>query len=211
VRNYLCLLGWSPKNDREILPIGEIIELFDLRDVNVNNARFDEKKMSHMNAEYVRALPFHDFYARATKVLADAGLDFLAAGEDYARAVLGICQEKLSSLKEIPGFLGYFFTEDFEYDRRDVEKLEKKCDITERLREFVDELSPTVAFDEASLEGYVGVLCGKHGATSGEYIHSLRLALSGRSVGPSLYGMLRVFGRDETIRRIDRFLSWFGR
>jgi glutamyl-tRNA synthetase len=211
VRNYLCLLGWSPKNDREILPIGEIIDLFDLRDVNRNNARFDEKKMSHVNMEYIRALPFQDFYTRATGVLGDAEVNFLAKGREYAEAVLRICQEKLCSLGEIPKFLGYFFTEEFEYDGHEVEKLQKKCDIAVRLREFVDGLESLAAIDESTLEGYVGSLCQEFGVGSGEYIHPLRLALSGRSVGPSLYGMLRVFGKDETVRRIGKFLNWIGR
>lgn len=207
VRNYLCLLGWSPKHDREILPIDEIIALFDICNVNKNNARFDEKKMSHMNAEYLRALPFDDFYGRATQALKDSNVNFLANGEAYAMDVLRICQEKVCSLSEIPEFVKYFFTADFEYNRRDIEKLGKKCDMHARLGEFVDELSSVSTFNEESLERYVQSLCERHGTTSGEYIHSLRLALSGRSVGPGLYAMLRVFGREEVLRRIGRFLN----
>ncbi|MDR1255793.1 MAG: glutamate--tRNA ligase [Puniceicoccales bacterium] len=206
VRNYLCLLGWSPKNDREILPIDEIISLFDIKNVNKNNARFDEKKMSYMNMEYVRALPFEDFYAHAIEVLKDSGLNFLARGETYARDVLRICQEKVCSLGELPQFVSYFFEANFECDQKDVEKLKKKCDIGTRLGEFVGQLSALSSFDEESLEEYIRSLCEKSGGPSGEYIHSLRLALSGRSVGPSLYAMLRVFGREEVLRRIERFL-----
>ncbi|MDR0715292.1 MAG: glutamate--tRNA ligase [Puniceicoccales bacterium] len=207
VRNYLCLLGWSPKYDREILPIDEIITLFDICDVNKSNSRFDEKKMSHMNAEYVRALPFNDFYERATKVLNDFGVNFLANGEAYAMRVLRICQEKLSSLREVPEFVEYFFTADFDYDRKDIEKLRKKCDIGARLCEFTENLPSVSEFSEKSLEEYIHLLCEKYETTPGEYIHSLRLALSGRSVGPGLYAMLCVFGREEVLRRIGRFLS----
>ncbi|MDR0679452.1 MAG: glutamate--tRNA ligase [Puniceicoccales bacterium] len=207
VRNYLCLLGWSPKYDREILPIDEIITLFDICNVNKNNARFDEKKMSHMNAEYIRALPFNDFYERATKVLNDSGVNFIANGEAYAMNVLRICQEKLSSLLEVPEFVKYFFTADFDYDRKDIEKLRKKCDIGTRLGEFMEDLPSVNEFSEKPLEEYIHLLCEKYWTTPGEYIHSLRLALSGRSVGPGLYAMLCVFGREEVLRRIDRFLS----
>jgi glutamyl-tRNA synthetase len=207
VRNYLCLLGWSPKYDREILPIDKIIDLFDICDVNKNNARFDEKKMMHMNMGYVRALPFEDFYARSVRVLRDSGLNFLTKREDYVRDVLRICQEKVRSLGELADFVRYFFVSDFDYDAGAVEKLARKCDVRARLGEFIGELSSIIAFEEEALEAYIQRLCEKNGVTSGEYIHSLRLAVSGCSVGPGLYAMLRVFGREEVLRRIDRFLE----
>jgi glutamyl-tRNA synthetase len=207
VRNYLCLLGWSPKQDREILPIGEIISLFDIRDANKNNARFDEKKMAHINAEYVRALPFEEFYGHAIRVLRDSEVDLFSNGETYAKDVLRICQEKVRSLGEMANFAKYFFVPDFDYDPGDIEKLAKKCDVRARLEEFTGKLSSVAAFDEGTLEEYVQRLCGENGTTSGEYIHPLRLALSGRSVGPGLYAMLRVLGRGEVLRRIDRFLG----
>ena len=69
VRNYLCMLGWNPKNDREIMPIGEIIELFDFHGIVKSNARFDERKMSHFNTEYLRALPPDKFVAMARKAV----------------------------------------------------------------------------------------------------------------------------------------------
>jgi glutamyl-tRNA synthetase len=207
VRNYLCLLGWSPKYDREILPIGEIIDLFDICDVNKNNARFDEKKMVHINTEYVRAFPFEDFYARSIRVLRNSGLNFLSKGEDYAKDVLRICQEKVRSLGEIADFVKYFFVSDFDYNPKDIEKLAMKCDMRARLEEFASELPSITAFDEETLEKYVQQLCKKNGVTSGEYIHPLRLALSGCSVGPGLYAMLRVFGRGEVLHRSNRFLE----
>jgi glutamyl-tRNA synthetase len=206
VRNYLCLLGWAPKNDREILPIEEIIGMFDLSEVNKNNARFDEKKMAYVNTTYVRMLHFTDFYARSVDVLESSGLNFLARGETYARDVLQICQEKIRSLDELPEFTRYFFVRDFEYYHNDIEKLGKKCDMRTRLREFAEGIPSVAEFDENSLEKFIQSLCEKHGVTPSEYIHSLRLALSGRSVGPSLYGMLRVFGRDEVSIRIGNFL-----
>lgn len=207
VRNYLCLLGWSPKDDREILPIEEIIKLFDLPDVNKNNARFDEKKMSFMNAEYVRALPFDIFFEHAKIVLTEAGVPFLVHGNEYARAVLMICQEKLRALSELPEFVRYFFTSEFEYDQKDIEKLSKKCDINARLHEFLNNISNIISFNEIELEKYIHALCKRYDVSSGEYIHPLRLALSGRSVGPGLYAMLGVFGKDEVINRVKRFLQ----
>lgn len=206
VRNYLCLLGWAPKNDREILPIDEIISLFDLPDINKTNARFDEKKMSFVNTEYVRSLGLDEFVSRAREVLATSDVQFKAKGEEYLRSVLKICQEKVRGLKELPNFVSYFFSSDFEYDPKDLEKLRKKCDISARLNEFLSNLS-NVNFDESTLEEYVQKLTAENHVTSGDYIHSLRLAVSGRSVGPGLYAMLVVMGKDEVVDRVKRFLQ----
>lgn len=205
VRNYLCLLGWAPKNDREILPVEEIISLFDLPNVNKTNARFDEKKMAFMNAEYVRALPLDDFVMRSREVLTQSDVPFESHGEEYLCSVLSICQEKLRGLKELPHFVSYFFTQNFEYDQKDLEKLRKKCDISARLNEFLKNLS-SVSFGEAGIENYIHELSTINQVTSGDYIHSLRLAVSGRSVGPGLYAMLKVLGKEEVTARIKRFL-----
>lgn len=206
VRNYLCLLGWAPKNDREILSIEEIITLFDLPSVNKTNARFDEKKMAFMNTEYVRALKLEDFVTRSRSVLADSDIPFESKGEDYLRSVLQICQEKLRGLKELPNFISYFFVSDFGYDQKDVDKLRKKCDIHARLTEFLNGVSE-VTFEESSLEECVHKLADANGVSNADYIHSLRLAVSGRSVGPGLYAMLRVLGKDEVVSRVKRFLQ----
>ncbi|MDR1401895.1 MAG: glutamate--tRNA ligase, partial [Puniceicoccales bacterium] len=129
IRNYLCLLGWSPKDDREILPIEEIIDIFDIGDVNKNNARFDEKKMAFFNTAYLRALPFDDFHRRALPVLAKSGLSISNADPRYVSDVLKLCQEKVRSLAELPHFVEYFFRKQVTYSGEDLAKLQKKCDV----------------------------------------------------------------------------------
>ncbi|MDR1528026.1 MAG: glutamate--tRNA ligase [Puniceicoccales bacterium] len=207
VRNYLCLLGWSPKEDREILPLDEIVRLFDIRDVNRNNARFDEKKMSFFNAEYLRALPFDDFYGRALAVLKSSHLAIEEFDTHYARDVLALCQEKLRSFAELPNFIEYFFTESFPHDRDALAKLQSKFDVQTRLREFKSAFESLDVVDETSIENLIRELATNHGVNTGEYIHSVRLAVSGRTVGPGLFGLLRVLGKQVILKRLNVFLS----
>ena len=68
--NFLCLLGWNPGDDREKMPIADIITLFDLPGVNQSNARFDDKKLAHMNMAYLLELPAETFAVRAREFLA---------------------------------------------------------------------------------------------------------------------------------------------
>jgi glutamyl-tRNA synthetase len=103
LRNYLCLLGWSPKDDREIMPIEEVIRLFDLCDINNNNARFDDKKLAYMNAAYVKSMPLTQFLEKGKSLLPDFN------GEaHYMDQVLTICQEKLRSFGELNHFISFF-------------------------------------------------------------------------------------------------------
>jgi len=207
VRNYLCLLGWSPKDDREILPIEEVIRLFDLPGIVNHHARFDEKKMAFINTAYVRALPSGNLAWIGRPILAEAGLVKDDTSEDYIQAVLGVCQEKIRALDELPHFCGYFFKEDFPVDAAAREKLFKNGDPRTRLTELRTALATQEDFSETALEALVQGLAAQHGTKTADYIHSARLALSGMAVGPSFYGMLRVLGKEKVLARLDRFLS----
>ena len=88
VRNYLCLLGWSPKENREKLPIAEVIERFELGQINRKNAAFDLEKRTWLNAEYMRELPVAEFLAQGRAALGRAGIDLSAYPEAYVNAAL---------------------------------------------------------------------------------------------------------------------------
>ncbi len=206
--NFLCLLGWSPKNDQEKLPIGEIIRLFDLPAVHQGNARFDEKKLAHMNMSYLHAMTPDQYVDVATRYLDRIG--FLATHRPdsaYLRAVLTLCQVKVRSLEELPAAIGYFFDEDFPYDGKSREKIFAKGDPAARLREFIDALPSADFASDATLEAWLQALAASKGATTSDYIHPGRLAFSGGSAGPSFYGLLRVLGCERAERRIRRFLQ----
>lgn len=198
LRNYLCLLGWSPKNDQEILSIDKIIRLFDLCDVNKNNARFDDKKLSFMNAAYIKAMPVEDFCSQAKELV-----HFDNVNEQYLDNVLKICQEKLRSFEEVENFISYFFNEHFVYNQKDKEKIQKH-NPKERIQEFLEESPNIEDFSPEVLEQAVVRLSEKHNVKTGDYIHSIRFAVSGKSVGPGFYKMLNVMGKDRVLSRLKR-------
>lgn len=207
VRNYLCLLGWSPKDDREVMPINEIIRIFDLPQINQNNARFDEKKLSFINSRYLHEMPVSEFLVMGRDALQEAEALNDETDSDYIDAALELCQEKLRSIEDLPGFCDYFFNEDFDFDPKAAAKIFKKGDPRARVNELKEALETRDDFSEAGLETLVQALAEKHGVSTGEYIHACRLAVSGRSVGPGFYGLLRVLGKERVLRRIERFLA----
>ncbi len=207
MRNYLCLLGWSPKDDREILSIEEIIKLFDLPGINKNNAKFDDQKLSHINGEYIRQLSIEDFTWLVRPVLTEVGIFPEDGDEDYLQAVLKICQEKVRSIEGVPAFASYFFTEDFEVDEKAKEKVFKKGDPIARLKELSEAVAKLDEITEETLEQAVNALCEEKGTKAGEYMLPGRLAVSGEGKGPTFYGMLRVLGKDKIVSRIERFIA----
>ena len=112
VVNYLSLLGWSPKDDTEVMPLSEIIERFDLPQINRANARFDLEKLQWMNYEHLRGLPMADYRERAVV----AGVDFGGASEDYIAAALSTCRDKVKQVEDLPTFCSFYFTDEFDYD-----------------------------------------------------------------------------------------------
>ncbi|MDR1434921.1 MAG: glutamate--tRNA ligase [Puniceicoccales bacterium] len=201
LRNYLCLLGWSPKDDREIMPIEEVIRLFDLGDINKNNARFDDKKLAHMNAAYVKNMSMEQFLKKGKTLLPQVEVD-----EKYIDRVLAICQEKLRSFAELEHFVSYFFDENFAYDGEAKVHL-KKHDPAARINEFLAAIENLGDFSEENLEKIVTELAEKYGIKTGDYIHTIRFALSGRTVGPSFYRMMPVMGRERVGKRLKRALE----
>src|SRR5690606_33546422 len=190
-RNYLCLLGWSSEDDREVMPIEEIIRIFDLPQINQNNARFDEKKLSFINSRYLHELPAERFREIGRERLWEAGTIAEETDAAFVDAVLEICQEKLRSVEDLPEFCDYFFDDDFAYDEKAWQKIFRKGDPVARVNELKEALAGAGEFSEPELEALVQTLAEKHQVATGEYIHACRLAVSGRSVGPGFYGLLR--------------------
>jgi len=205
VRNYLCLLGWSPKDNREILPIEEVIALFDLPQVNRANARFDIDKLFWINGEYFRAAPIESIEPLALEILRRHGIIGEKYDHAYFRAALSIVKEKIKVGRELPEWMGHFFQEDFAYDPVAAKKVftpEGLANIA-KLRDKLGQIDPQY-FNTEHLEKEFKALAAVTNQKLGALIHPARLAVSGRPVGPSLYHMLEVLGRARTLSRFER-------
>ena len=208
VVNFLCLLGWNPGDDREKMPIAEIIRLFDLPGVNQSNARFDEKKMAHVNMGYLLELPANRFLAHARSYLErHKAAAALAAAPDFFREVMLLSQPKIKSVEELPAYTVYFFSEEYPIDPKIREKVMAKGDPKARLRELIELIRTADFGSDLALETAIKNLATKNALGFGDYQAVARLAVSGTNVGPSITGMFRVLGRERVLARIERFLA----
>jgi glutamyl-tRNA synthetase len=209
--NFLCLLGWNPGDDREKMPIGEIVRLFDLPGVNQSNARFDEKKLAHMNMLYLLALPPEEFLSLARGYLErQACARALAADPAYFREVMLLSQPKIKGVEELPVYTRYFFGDDFPIDPKVRAKVMARGDAGARLAELAGVLKAADFSSDGAIEEAIKALAAKNGLGFGDYQAAARLAVSGTNVGPSLTGIFRILGRERVIGRIDRFLKAAG-
>ena len=204
--NFLCLLGWNPGDDREKMPIAEVIRLFDLPGVNQTNARFDEKKLAHMNMVYLLEQPADRFVALARDYFQRQNAAVaLAADAAYFREVMLHSQPKVKSIEELPAYTSYFFTEEFSYDQKARDKVMAKGDPKARLVELI-ELAKTADFSShVAIEEAIKQLAAQKGLGFGDYQAIARLAVTGTNVGPSITQIFTVIGRERVRRRLERF------
>jgi len=209
VRNYLCLLGWSPKDNREKIEIEEVVKLFELEKINRRNAAFDRDKCFWLNGQYIAQMSLDRFTELARPFLDKAEIDI--ADEKYLCAVLAIVKEKIKLLSELPEWTSYFFTEDYEFDPAAAEKVFGKSEAATRLSALREEFRKIDNWNAGPIESTLKALAQKLGCETGDLVHPARVAVSGRSVGPSLYHMLEVMGKERVLTRFERATEKFSK
>lgn len=206
VVNYLFLLGWSPKGNREILSLSDAVGLFDLPQILRHNARFDLNKLRWMNGEYTRAMSPERFQELALPALARAGLSTEGYDPDYVRSALYLARDKIKVFTDLPGFVDFFFVKEVRYEaelfRQEMGPDRRKC--LGQLRSILAELSSFSA-------DVLGQTFKKTATDLGVHISMLvqpaRLACTGRLIGPSLYHLMELLGRAEVLKRMDQALA----
>ncbi len=207
LRNYIALLGWNPKDDREKMEIGEIIDKFDFSGINKGNSRFDEKKLSALNTDYLRDLPIGNFAWLARPILHDAGVISKNTDEDYFQSVLNLCQSKVRSLEDLPEFCRFFFNDKYEMDEKVEAKLLKKSDPKVLITEVLPVLEILEHFDAIVLQEALDAHAEAKGVKVFNYFPSLRYAVSGQGGGPDLLPMLAVLGKARVLERLRTFIK----
>jgi len=207
VFNYLALLGWSPKDDREYLTREEIRDLFSLEGINRRNAKFDLDKCFWLNGQHLLRMSIERFTELSIPFLDRAGIPY----DDPAvlPPYLEIVKEKVKHLNDVPDWVGFFFTEDFEYDEQAVRKALGKEGALQRLAALGESYAALANWDVEELETALKTTAESIGCKTGELIHPARVAVSGRAVGPSLYHMLALLGKERVLARFKRAIEKF--
>ena len=203
MRNYLALLGWGPKDDVEIRPIEEIVELFKIEDVSPSPAFFDEKKLLHINGEYIRALPEAEFVTRAAEFLPE-GEAPLARLTELAELV----QTRIKTLDEVPGMLSFLWVDEPELDEAAWAKTikdERAQKVLELVQSSLADADWTAEAIEAAVRdagAEAGFIGGEGQVQVGKAQAPVRIAVTGQRVGLPLWESIVTLGRERTLERL---------
>ena len=202
VLNYLCLLGWSPKHNREKTSVDETIRLFDLPQILRHNARFDLSKLHWLDGEYLREINDDRFLQLGTDALRRSGYDVNKYPAEYIKAALATCKGKIKRFSELGLYAGFYFTDEIKIDPALAVKEftpENKARLT-TLRNSFAQLEP---FTAAGIEQTLKSTAKDLGVKVGILIHPTRLACAGAAAGPSLYHLLEILGKKTVLDRLD--------
>ncbi|MDD3732575.1 MAG: glutamate--tRNA ligase, partial [candidate division Zixibacteria bacterium] len=211
--NYLCLLGWSPKNDREIYTREELIELFDKNNFNSANAVFDEEKLLAFNHAHIQMKSDHELAVMVAPLLVDAGLTtkyWLETRWTYLRQVVAVLKERVKRLSDFVAIGGYFFSFDYKYDEQAAQK-HFHPEAAGLLSELADRFEKLETFDKVSIEATLSELADEKGLKKAMLIHPTRLAVSGVSAGPGLYDLLEVLSQPVVVERMRKAVAFINR
>ncbi len=205
--NFLCLLGWSPKNDREFMALDELIELFSLEGVNRANAvvnfspddPFDAKAV-WLNAEHIRALPVDELARQLEPVFERAG--FSATPEKVA-AVTPLIRERIKLLREAVSAADFFFVAELApYDAAELIPQKGDAVLAARVLEKTEQMLASTSFDHDSLDHALRAAASELGLKTGQAFQPIRVAVCGRKNAPPLFATMAVLGRAVCLERI---------
>jgi glutamyl-tRNA synthetase len=210
--NFLCLLGWSPKNDREVMSRQELIDAFTLEGVNRSNAivnfteedPFDPKAL-WLNAEHLRALPVEELSELLLPFAREAGFE---ADPAQMLAITPLIRERIRTLREVATVADFFFVEELApYDS--AELIPQKGDARMALAalEKAHEILKTAEFTHDGLDAALRAGAAEIKLKTGQMFQPIRVAVCGRKTAPPLFETLVVLGRETCLRRIERAIE----
>jgi glutamyl-tRNA synthetase len=205
--NYLALLGWSPGDDREFLSLSELIDLFSIERLSPTASVFDAKKLDWMNGEYIRRFSDEELLEKLSTL--DSRLSTLE--QDYMLQVVSALKPRMQKLTDFEDLSSYFFEDPKEYDSKGIEKQFGIPGACERLSRMRDNFAGTKSFDVEGIETIIRDLASELDIKAAMLIHPLRLALSGRTGGPSMFHLVEILGKDTVLRRLEKAIEFVER
>jgi glutamyl-tRNA synthetase len=215
--NFLCLLGWSPKNDRENMSLQELIGAFSLDGINRSNAvvnfkepattpeeTFDPKAV-WLNAEHIRGLPVEELSARLLPIVRGAGFKVTA---EKMLQVTPLIRERIKLLRDVLTAADFFFVDQLPpYDPAELIPQKGDAALASKVLEKGREVLANVEFKHDPLDQALRAAAQQLGVKAGQMFQPIRVAVCGRKNAPPLFETLEVLGKEETLKRIEQAMG----
>jgi glutamyl-tRNA synthetase len=212
--NFLCLLGWSPKDDRTNMSVAELTEIFSLEGINRSNAvvnfkepaatpeeMFDPKAV-WLNAEHIRGLSIEDLSARLLPIVRGAGFEVTA---EKMLQITPLIRERIKLLRDVLTAADFFFVEQLAaYDPAELIPQKGDAAMAKRVLEKAQVVLADVEFKHDPLDHALRAAAQELGVKAGQMFQPIRVAVCGRKNAPPLFETLEVLGKEKTLSRIER-------
>lgn len=200
--NYLLLLGWSPGNDREIIPLKEAVAAFDIKGMTGVQAKFDLQKLRWMNGEYIARKTPAELLPLVKAQMAGSGL--AVPPDEKLLAVIKLYQVRIKTLGELAPMTDHFFNDTYTVEEEGAKKHLSLPEHREILRAFIAKLEPMADFSHAAIEAACRALAEERKLKAGQIIHPTRVATSGKTTGAGLFEMMEVLGKETVLARMRK-------
>ena len=221
-RNFLALMGWSPEGEQEIMTLDELTQKFSLEGISRSNAIFNfseadprqwtDAKALWMNAEYIRTMPFSDLQPMLKAELRGAKLwreEYEDDDSAWFEKTVDLIRQRFHTLRDFSAQGRAYFSDDFDFDEAAVKKnLLKEPRLRDLLPALADKLEEVEPFTAETSEAALRAYAEEVGVKPGLLINAARTMLTGQSVGPSMFEVFDVIGRERSIRRLRSHEPW---
>jgi nondiscriminating glutamyl-tRNA synthetase len=201
--NFLALLGWNPGDDREILTMDELVNLFDLSHCNRSGAKYDYRKCIWFNHQYIQLVPNDEITRLFMPVLEEHHIN---APIDKVETVVGMVKDRVNFVKELWDVCSFFFVAPSSYDEKTVRKRWKEYSAVQ-MTELKEVISSIDDFSIEEQEKVVMDWIGKKEYNTGDVMNAFRLAIVGEGKGPHMFDITSVLGKEETLERLQRAIE----
>lgn len=209
--NYLCLLGWSPSDNKEIIEIPNLIKEFSLLNVNKHSCSFDEKKLEFINGVYLRKCPINKIKEYIFNIIIKKQLlsydDLNNIDENFLLNIIKISQEKSNNIDDLINMLIPFLKEEFLYDQEALLNFKKIENNKLIIKEIKNELSKILFISEDEIKNCFELISAKMNIPISKIMIIIRIAVSGRLFGPPILSILYILKKQRIINRISNFLN----
>ena len=209
--NFLALLGWSPGNDREIMPIDELIGAFDIKRLAKSNSLFDRKKLLAFNTEYIRMADDDKLMTHFRDYLTIIKSPVLSADDEMLKKIIEVTAgaRTLAEMEKKTRFL-FAPNDGIEYDQKAVNKVLLKHDGLAVLAILRDRLAALEKITPENIENIIRGLAQEKNLGLGKVAQPLRVAITGTTISPPIFDSINLLGKEKTLTRIDNTIKKFG-
>lgn len=200
--NYLSLLGWSPGNNEEILPLDEIVKRFDIERVLKTGAVFDKEKLEWMNAQYVRKHTVSELVPKLVPYLESRGLWKADGDRAWLEKLVALYHERIFTLAQFPDLAEFFFNDALVFNEPELAELRKDPRLSEAFSRYAQMLETQEPWEAKAIDERSRSLMKELGLSGKEFIHPCRVAVTGRTVSPGFFDTVCLLGRERAVRRL---------